>query len=110
FAGVLELYDFAVDPGERRNLAPGEQLTPVMRKALEDYPVPSPDAPPGTRNLNVEERRSLASLGYVSATARPIVRKGALRPVPTLNAMGNGRSTSFAWSLAHHPRPLSIAH
>ena len=52
----------------------------AMRKALDEYPVPSPDAATPV-NLRDEARRSLASLGYVSASAPPIVRKNAPRPI-----------------------------
>ena len=51
-----------------------------LRAALDDYPVPSPDAarPPDT--LSPEARQKLASLGYVNAGAAPVVRKDAPRP------------------------------
>ena len=52
----------------------------AMRKALDDYPVPSPEAARAPEALSDEARRSLASLGYVSASAPPIVRKDAPRP------------------------------
>ena len=51
-----------------------------MRKALEDYPAPSPDVARVPDNLDSEARRRLASLGYIGATAAPIVRKDAPRP------------------------------
>jgi choline-sulfatase len=80
FAGKTEVYDLAADPDEARNLGSGANLSAQMRKSLDDYPVPSIDAsrPPDT--LSEEARRSLASLGYVSASAAPIVRKNAPRP------------------------------
>jgi tetratricopeptide (TPR) repeat protein len=52
-----------------------------MRKALDDYPVPSIDASRTPENLSEDARRSLASLGYVSGGATPVVRKDAPRPV-----------------------------
>ncbi len=63
-----------------------------MRKALDEYPVPSIETSPAPENLSDEARRSLASLGYVSGTAAPIVRKDAPRPadmvhlLPTVDA------------------------
>jgi tetratricopeptide (TPR) repeat protein len=48
--------------------------------ALRDYPVPSPAASRPPENLDESARKALASLGYVSATAVPEVRKGAPRP------------------------------
>jgi choline-sulfatase len=79
-AGSLEVYDVAADPAESRNLG-GASLPAQVRKALDDYPVPSPDAARAPANLDEEARRSLASLGYVSASTPPVVRKGAPRPV-----------------------------
>jgi choline-sulfatase len=80
FAGALELYDVASDPGETRNLAPSASETPAMRKALDDYPAPSLQQSRSTASLTDEERRRLASLGYVGASAPPVVRKEAPRP------------------------------
>jgi arylsulfatase A-like enzyme/Tfp pilus assembly protein PilF len=81
FAGTTEVYDLSADPGETKNLGSGANVTPTLRKALDDYPVPSPDAARAPENLSAEARRSLASLGYVSATSAPVVRKDAPRPV-----------------------------
>jgi choline-sulfatase len=80
FAGTTEVYDLAVDPAELKNLGSGANLATDVRKRLDEYPVPSlaDSRPPA---LTDEARRSLASLGYVSASAQPIVRKGAPRPV-----------------------------
>jgi choline-sulfatase len=80
FAGTTEIYDLAADPGEQTNLGSGSNTPAAMRKALDDYPVPSPETSTPA-NLSDEARRSLASLGYVSASAPPIVRKDAPRPV-----------------------------
>jgi tetratricopeptide (TPR) repeat protein len=81
FAGTTEVYDLSADPGETKNLGSGANVTPTLRKALDDYPVPSPDAARAPENLSAEARRSLASLGYISATSAPVVRKDAPRPV-----------------------------
>ena len=79
-AGKVETYDVSRDPGETNNLGAGAAGPSGMRKALDDYPAPSPDAarPPDT--LDEEAKRRLAALGYVSASAAPIVRKDAPRP------------------------------
>ena len=79
-AGKVETYDVSRDPGETNNFGAGAAVPAGMRKALDDYPVPSPDAarPPDT--LDEEAKRRLAALGYVSASAAPIVRKDAPRP------------------------------
>jgi arylsulfatase A-like enzyme/Tfp pilus assembly protein PilF len=80
FSGTNEVYDLASDPDEQKNLGSGANLTPSVRKALDEYPVPSPDTPRSAEQLSDEARRSLASLGYVSATATPVVRRDAPRP------------------------------
>jgi choline-sulfatase len=80
FAGKTEVYDLSVDPGETRNLGSGAAVSPALRKSLDEYPVPSPDAARPAEALTDEARRSLASLGYVSASAPPVVRKDAPRP------------------------------
>lgn len=80
FAGSLETYDLAADPRERSNLGSGTSLPADMRKALDEYPVPSPGTSPTTEGLSDEARRNLASLGYVGGTATPVVRKDAPRP------------------------------
>jgi arylsulfatase A-like enzyme/thioredoxin-like negative regulator of GroEL len=79
-AGRLELYDLAADPGETRNLWPGATLPAAAQKALDDYPAPSPESARAPGTLSDEARRNLASLGYVSATAAPVVRRDAPRP------------------------------
>ena len=80
FAGSFELFDIVDDPGETRNLADGGDLPAPLRAALDDYPVPSPGEARAPAALSDEDRRNLASLGYVSATAAPVVRKDAPRP------------------------------
>ena len=81
FAGTTEVYDLLDDPGEAKNLGAGANLPGTLRKALDDYPVPSPEAARAPESLSDEARRNLASLGYVSGSAPPIVRKDAPRPV-----------------------------
>ena len=80
YAGKLEVYDVVADPGEAKDLSAGGPLPPAVRSALEDYPVPSHTAQ-APANLSEDERRRLASLGYISAGAAPTVRKDAPRPV-----------------------------
>jgi choline-sulfatase len=80
YAGRLEVYDVVADPGETRELSSRMDLPPAVRAALDEYPVPSPDAA-RPEDLGDEARRQLASLGYVSASAPPVVRRDAPRPV-----------------------------
>jgi choline-sulfatase len=80
-AGRTEVYDVVDDPAETRDLGTGASLSRPLRTALRDYPVPSLAAhPPPAEGLGEEERRKLASLGYVSAGAAPLVREDAPRP------------------------------
>ena len=81
FAGTTEVYDLLDDPGEARISAPAPTCRRALRKALDDYPVPSPEAARAPESLSDEARRNLASLGYVSGSAPPVVRKDAPRPV-----------------------------
>ncbi|MEP6769925.1 MAG: sulfatase-like hydrolase/transferase, partial [Acidobacteriota bacterium] len=78
-AGRLEVFDVAADPGESHDLGAASVLRPV-RVALAGYPVPSLVARPPD-HLDGEALRKLASLGYISASAVPVVRKDAPRPV-----------------------------
>jgi tetratricopeptide (TPR) repeat protein len=79
-AGRMEVYDVRTDPQEARDLAAEADLSRGLRTALRDYPVPSLEAPRAADGLSEEERRRLASLGYVGAGAAPAVRKDAPRP------------------------------
>ena len=79
-AGRLEVYDVVADPSESRDLGEDARLSRPLRTALREYPVPSPGARPASEALGEEERRQLASLGYVSAGSAPVVRKDAPRP------------------------------
>ena len=79
-AGKTEAYDVIADPAEQKNLGAGANLSAALRKALDDYPVPTPEAARAPENLTDEARRNLASLGYVSGSAPPVVRKDAPRP------------------------------
>lgn len=79
-AGRIEHYDVIADPGETRDLAAQGPPDRRLRDALREYPVPSPDGPPAQEALGEEERRQLASLGYVASGAAPVVRPDAPRP------------------------------
>jgi choline-sulfatase len=77
-AGKLEIYDVIDDPDERTNLYGKIGLSRVVRGALRTYPIPTAAPPP---RLNDEERKRLASLGYLTADTQPVVRKNAPRPI-----------------------------
>ena len=80
-AGRLEVYDVIADPGEKRDLSADVTPSRDVRTALLEYPAPSLEPPPAADALGEEERRQLASLGYVAAGTVPPVRKDAPRPV-----------------------------
>lgn len=81
WAGQLEVYDVAADPGELTDISKTAELSPELQTTLEDYPVPSLASVEAPRELTEDAKRQLASLGYVSATTRPVVRENAPRPV-----------------------------
>ncbi|HVR41509.1 MAG TPA: sulfatase-like hydrolase/transferase [Thermoanaerobaculia bacterium] len=78
-AGRLEVYDVIADPSESHDLAASASVSRSARAALQEYPIPSAASatPPPA---NDEERKKLASLGYVASTTKPVVRKDAPRP------------------------------
>jgi tetratricopeptide (TPR) repeat protein len=80
-AGRLEVYDVVADPGEERDISPDVTPSRELRTALLEYPVPSLEAAAAADALGEDERRQLASLGYVAAGAVPSARKDAPRPV-----------------------------
>jgi choline-sulfatase len=82
-SGRVETYDVAADPAEAHDRGSGAALPAGLRKALEDYPVPSPAtarAADSLDPLDKDAKRRLASLGYISSGAAPVVRKDAPRP------------------------------
>ena len=79
-AGRTELYDVVADPAEKRDLAREGEISRPVRAALRDYPLPSAETAEATENLDEEERRKLASLGYIASSVRPVVRPNAPRP------------------------------
>jgi arylsulfatase A-like enzyme/Tfp pilus assembly protein PilF len=78
-AGKLEIYDVVADPAETRNLAAQATLSRPLRASLQEYPIPSLTSAPNTTNMSDEERRKLASLGYVASGSKPVIRKDAPR-------------------------------
>jgi arylsulfatase A-like enzyme/tetratricopeptide (TPR) repeat protein len=79
-AGRIEAYDVVADPAESRDLGPTLPLPRELRDALRDYPVPALAGPPPSDGLGDEEKKRLASLGYVSGVAAPVARADAPRP------------------------------
>jgi hypothetical protein len=102
FAGTTEVYELDADPAEARNLGSGANLSAEVRKALDEYPVPAIDAAKAPAALSDEAKRSLASLGYVSATSAPLVlRKRRLINFATCKISLNA---SVAFASARRPK------
>jgi len=80
-AGRTEVYDIVADPGETHDLAATANLSRPLRASLRDYPLPSTKPATGSPTITEEERRKLASLGYVASETRPVIRADAPRPV-----------------------------
>jgi tetratricopeptide (TPR) repeat protein len=74
------VYDVVNDPGETKNIAASANLSREVRATLRDYPIPSLQAAASSTSLADEERKKLASLGYVSSDVKPIIRADAPRP------------------------------
>lgn len=79
-AGRTEVYDVGADPGETHDLAKTASISRAARAALNEYPIVPPEAAELPPNATDEDRRKLASLGYVSSGVRPVVRPDAPRP------------------------------
>jgi arylsulfatase A-like enzyme/Tfp pilus assembly protein PilF len=87
-AGRMEAYDVVADPAESRDLGPEAEISPPLRAALREYPIPSLEAGGRVDVLGDEERRRLASLGYVSAGSAPVARANAPRPADMTRLYG----------------------
>lgn len=79
-AGRVELYDVVADPAEAHDLATAGEVPRALRVALRDYPLPGSAAVDPAAGLDAEERKRLASLGYVASEVAPTLRPDAPRP------------------------------
>lgn len=70
-SGRLELYDLHVDPAEARDLSGGVAPDRALARAVAEYPLPGASAAKAPRPASDEERRRLASLGYLVAGEAP---------------------------------------
>ena len=107
-AGKIEAYDLAADPAETRNLGSAVNLSASVRKALEDYPVPSPDVARAPATLDDEAKRRLASLGYISAGAAPVVRKDAPRPADMTALFASIEEASGLFAAAQYEKAIPL--
>ena len=70
-SGRLELYDVVDDPGETRDLAGTVTPDRTLARAVAEYPLPGAAAAPAASPSGEEERRRLASLGYLVSGGSP---------------------------------------
>ena len=77
--------------------------TPATPAALRDYPIPSPLQARAPAALDADAQRQLASLGYVSAGAAPLVRRDAPRAADMTATM---EQIEHASGNVTHDRPL----
>lgn len=78
-SGVTEVYDVLADPAEQRNLEGTTAPPRELLSAIRAYPLPARGGVAGAP-LNDEQRRQLASLGYVAAESPAPVRADAPNP------------------------------
>lgn len=81
-SGRFEIYDPIDDPAEQNDLAATLDPERTLARAIADYPLPAAGkAGPDLGTLGLEERRKLASLGYVASESLPTeVPANAPRP------------------------------
>ncbi|MBK9087627.1 MAG: sulfatase-like hydrolase/transferase [Holophagales bacterium] len=114
-SGRLELYDVVDDPGETRDLAGTVAPDRALARAVAGYPMPGAAAAPAASPSGEEERRRLASLGYLVSGETPgAIPEGAPRPADMTPlfadldaaalAFGGGR---YALAAQHFERVLA---
>jgi choline-sulfatase len=122
-SGRLELYDLAADPGETLDLAGSVAPDRALARAVADYPLPvggSPPVPaasgigakgasggigasPAIAPLADEERKRLASLGYIASDGAPTaVPAHAPRAAAMTHLFGELDSASRAFANADY--------
>ena len=70
-SGRFEMYDVLEDPAEKNDLALSGEPERALAKAIADYPLPAAKAGADVSTLGLEERRKLASLGYIASESTP---------------------------------------
>ena len=87
-AGKVEIYDISADPARGARPGSAARTVPTRARARRSTTIRCRRrrARRAPQNLDEEARRRLASLGYVSAGAAPVVRKDAPRPADMVRA------------------------
>jgi choline-sulfatase len=71
-SGRFEIYDVLADPAEKNDLAlAGNEPERALAKAIADYPLPTARPGADVKDLGIEERQKLASLGYIASESTP---------------------------------------
>jgi choline-sulfatase len=71
-SGRFEMYDVLADPAEKNDLAlAGGEPERALAKAIADYPLPAAKPGADVKDLGIEERQKLASLGYIASESTP---------------------------------------
>ncbi|MDX1583639.1 MAG: sulfatase-like hydrolase/transferase, partial [Thermoanaerobaculia bacterium] len=78
--GKVLVFDVIEDPEEQNDLSGEAALSRELRQAVREYPVPSIAEATGPMEIDDEDRKQLASLGYVASDTRPVIRVDAPRP------------------------------
>ena len=107
-SGRVETYDLQVDPSESHDLGSGAALPSGARAALEDYPAPSAAAARAPENLDEDAKRRLAALGYVGATAAPVVRRDAPRPVDMAPLFADMEAASGLFTAGAYAKAIPV--
>lgn len=102
-SGRLELYDVVDDPGETRDLAGTVAPDRALARAVAGYPMPGTAAAPAASPSGEEERRRLASLGYLVSGETPgAIPEGAPRPADMTPLFADLDAAAFAFGAGRY--------
>lgn len=108
-SGRLELYDVVADPGEARDLAGTVAPDRALARAVAEYPLPGASGAPSTSPSNDEERRRLASLGYLVSAGTPgAVPEGAPRAADRTPLFADLDAAAFAFGRSDWRRAAAL--
>lgn len=100
-----ELYDWATDPGEKRDLA-RELSGPFRSMRAELAGISRPLEPPGA--ADPETIKKLASLGYISLTSPRVSEKGLPDPKDRIGGLGRLKEASRLASEGNFEQAIAI--
>ncbi|HXG59420.1 MAG TPA: sulfatase-like hydrolase/transferase [Thermoanaerobaculia bacterium] len=106
-AGRIEVYDIVADPAESRDLAAQAPLSRAVRQSLLDYPLPA-EGETKAAAVTDEDRRRLASLGYITSETKPVIRAGAPRPRDMIHLFDLLDRASQHFAAGDFPRAIPL--